>query len=86
MVKELLAPFAHRHNQDDTWDSICSKCFLVVATEENEEELREHETESRLRCPENGEAHGRNVRTNQDAAALKFVRARKLPMRMRRPS
>lgn len=43
MVKELLAPFAHRHNQDDTWDSICSKCFLVVATEENEEELREHE-------------------------------------------
>lgn len=43
MVKQFLIPFAHRHNHDYTWDSICSKCFLVVATEEKEEELLKHE-------------------------------------------
>ena len=43
MIKQLLFPFAHRQNHDDTWDTICSKCFLVVATEENEEELYKHE-------------------------------------------
>ncbi len=35
--------FAHRHNLDGTWDSICTKCFLTVATEWAEDRLLMHE-------------------------------------------
>ena len=31
--------FRHRHNHDDTWDSICMKCYLTVETTMQEEEL-----------------------------------------------
>ena len=31
--------FAHRHNHDDTWDSICRICYLTVATADTEEDL-----------------------------------------------
>ena len=31
--------FQHRHNSDDTWDSICLGCYLTVATAGEEEDL-----------------------------------------------
>ena len=31
--------FLHRHNQDNTWDSICRNCYLTVATADDEEDL-----------------------------------------------
>jgi hypothetical protein len=31
--------FRHRRNPDDTWDSICMKCFLTVETAMQEEDL-----------------------------------------------
>jgi hypothetical protein len=37
------AAFAHRHNFDGTWDSICTKCFLTVASEWAEDGLLMHE-------------------------------------------
>lgn len=37
------AAFAHRHNSDGTWDSICTKCFLTIATERLENLLLVHE-------------------------------------------
>jgi hypothetical protein len=35
----FAAAFAHRHNLDGTWDSICTKCFLTIATERSEDRL-----------------------------------------------
>jgi hypothetical protein len=35
--------FAHRHNQDGSYDSICVKCFATIATERVEEMLAESE-------------------------------------------
>jgi hypothetical protein len=35
--------FAHRHNLDGTWDSICTRCFLTIATEWAEDGLSMHE-------------------------------------------
>jgi hypothetical protein len=45
MPNELFsaAVFAHRHNWDGTWDSICTKCFLTAATEWTEDGLQMHE-------------------------------------------
>jgi hypothetical protein len=37
------AAFSHRHNADETFDSICHKCFHTVATEKNETALKQHE-------------------------------------------
>lgn len=37
------AAFAHRHNLDGTWDSICTKCFLTIASVWDETELLDHE-------------------------------------------
>jgi hypothetical protein len=37
--------FAHRHNDDHTWDSICMSCFLTVATAANEEDLATSEND-----------------------------------------
>ena len=37
------AAFAHRHNLDGSWDSICTKCFLTVASECGEDGLPMHE-------------------------------------------
>jgi hypothetical protein len=37
------AAFAHRHNLDGTWDSICTRCFLTIASEWDEDGLWEHE-------------------------------------------
>lgn len=37
------AAFAHRHNLDGTWDSICTKCFLTIATERSEDGLLAYE-------------------------------------------
>jgi len=39
----FAAAFAHRHNFDGTWDSICPKCFYTIATEATEEGLLMHE-------------------------------------------
>jgi hypothetical protein len=35
--------FPHRHNPDGSCDSICSKCFVTVATSYKEAELLAHE-------------------------------------------
>lgn len=36
-------PFAHRKNSDASIDSICTKCFQTVATEDNESKLTAYE-------------------------------------------
>jgi hypothetical protein len=36
--------FPHRHNANQTHDSICTNCFVTVATVLNESELAGHET------------------------------------------
>ena len=43
MTDRVSPAFAHRHNQDGTWDSICPKCFFIVATEKTEKGLLPHE-------------------------------------------
>jgi hypothetical protein len=35
--------FSHRHNSDDSWDSICMQCFLTVITTKREADLAEPE-------------------------------------------
>jgi hypothetical protein len=42
-VFSAAAAFAHRNNLDGTWDSICTKCFLTVASERAEGGLLTHE-------------------------------------------
>ena len=37
------AIFRHRHNPDGSWDSICMKCYLTVATAAKVDDLQEHE-------------------------------------------
>jgi NMD protein affecting ribosome stability and mRNA decay len=37
------APFIHRHNPDNTIDSICMTCFLTVASVSSETELLQRE-------------------------------------------
>jgi len=38
-------PFARRPNKDCSIDSICTKCFLTIASAGSEEELVAHEEE-----------------------------------------
>lgn len=33
------APCKHRHNADNSWDSICPHCFLIIARVELEAQL-----------------------------------------------
>lgn len=35
--------FPHRHNRDGSYDSICSRCLVTVATSYKESELLAHE-------------------------------------------
>jgi hypothetical protein len=35
--------FPHRHNSDGSYDSICTACFVTVASVRGEELLRAHE-------------------------------------------
>jgi hypothetical protein len=44
MAKRLELGFPHRHNANGTHDSICTKCFVTVATAKNEPELEGHES------------------------------------------
>jgi len=39
MSESSVPAFKHRHNREGTWDSICVKCYLTVATAANEEGL-----------------------------------------------
>jgi len=43
MPRTLKPRFPHRHNADETHDSICTSCFVTVATVMNESELAGHE-------------------------------------------
>jgi hypothetical protein len=36
-------PCTHRHNRDDTWDSLCPQCHLIIARSDREYELAMHE-------------------------------------------
>jgi hypothetical protein len=36
--------FPHRHNANGTYDSICTRCFVTVATVRNEAELAGRES------------------------------------------
>lgn len=38
-----LPPFTHRHNKNLSHDSICTRCFMTVATSVTEEDLTPHE-------------------------------------------
>lgn len=38
-MKPSLHGFRHRHNDNDSWDSICLKCYLTVTTAEREDDL-----------------------------------------------
>jgi hypothetical protein len=40
----LYQKFSHRHNEDDTHDSICMACFATIATVGSETELYQHES------------------------------------------
>lgn len=41
----LLRPhFAHRQNEDNSLDSICTRCFATIASAENEGELTSNES------------------------------------------
>jgi hypothetical protein len=44
MPMTLKSSFPHRHNIDGTHDSICTSCFVTVATVVNETELSGHES------------------------------------------
>jgi hypothetical protein len=44
--------FPHRHNADDSYDSICRECLLTIATTAREADLREFEIPPRLRSTE----------------------------------
>jgi hypothetical protein len=35
--------YPHRHNPDETWDSICKKCFRTIANCKTESELADFE-------------------------------------------
>ena len=35
--------FYHKLNEDGTWDSVCMKCFLTIATVTKEDDLEEAE-------------------------------------------
>ena len=40
VMAESSAPsFSHRHNKDGSWDAICMKCYLTIATSPSEAEL-----------------------------------------------
>ena len=39
----LTQKFAHRRNQDSSWDSICLRCFITVATAQIEGKLLKDE-------------------------------------------
>jgi hypothetical protein len=36
-------PFQHRDNEDGSFDSICTRCFLTVAGADEEDQLASHE-------------------------------------------
>jgi len=36
--------FAHRHNPDGSWDTICPLCIVTVASEKTESKLATHES------------------------------------------
>jgi hypothetical protein len=39
----MSSKFPHRHNSDGSYDSICTACFVTVASVRDEELLRGHE-------------------------------------------
>jgi len=45
MSNKISPKFAHRHNSDGTWDSICPRCFFTIATDITEKGLLAEELE-----------------------------------------
>ena len=43
MLAQLNSHFPHRHNRDGSHDSICTKCFLTIASVREESELVQFE-------------------------------------------
>ena len=43
--------FRHRHNRDDTWDSICTICFMTAGTAERLEDLAVNERNHKCILP-----------------------------------
>ena len=43
MPSRKIPLFAHRHNSDGSWDTICSSCVATVARERIEANLAPHE-------------------------------------------
>jgi hypothetical protein len=44
MLTLLRANFPHRHNKDENFDSICTRCYATVATVGEEWELSSYES------------------------------------------
>ncbi len=42
-IMTTLSPFAHRRNPDASIDSICTRCFQTIASEDSEGKLIAHE-------------------------------------------
>jgi hypothetical protein len=43
MTFQAQPTFPHRHNRDGVIDSICSRCFVTIASAEVESELAQYE-------------------------------------------
>lgn len=44
MNRQSSQSYVHRPNKDGTYDSICTQCYVTVATTRNETELDMHES------------------------------------------
>ena len=42
-ISSTALGYAHRKNNDGTFDSICRRCFLTIASETSEPKLTDHE-------------------------------------------
>jgi hypothetical protein len=49
MTHVVKIPYAHRHNLDGSFDSICKTCFVTVAQTKDEPALIQHEWDHH--CP-----------------------------------
>lgn len=43
MTLRTTSRFPHRHNKDDSYDSICISCYATVASVQNEADLAQFE-------------------------------------------
>lgn len=64
--RSSLHSFRHRHNDNDTWDSICLRCYLTVTTA-----VREDGLEAAEQCHDCAELMAARTATYEDEPVLK---------------